>query len=222
MLQSLISDEEREEEVVIRPHAVKVNHSPGPDGTRPLVVRVGGAPVSSIPRLSSEPVSADKLPWEWEKVNVFSLFKRGYRQLLFNLPEVCQCQDYGTSGSSQLTDHIESHRFQQHRFWRQRSCVPNLFLACESWSEDNEAVHPADFISVDFSEAFDKIFHGRLLLKLLALITAYYGRLPISCVKVPFVSCPVVPAMVQSRPTDKFLVRYYSGCTLLNRRLFLA
>lgn len=57
---------------------------------------------------------------------------------------------------------------QQNEFWRQRSCVANMLLACESISEAKSTGYPTGVNVVDFSMAYDKVPYSRLLLKLQA------------------------------------------------------
>ena len=54
----------------------------------------------------------------------------------------------------------------QHGFRKHRSCISNLLTAKESWGALIESSKSIDVIFVDFSKAFDKVPHQRLLWKL--------------------------------------------------------
>ena len=56
----------------------------------------------------------------------------------------------------------------QHGFQKGRSCVTNLLLAREAWGEIIDTGESVDVTFVDFSKAFDRVPHGRLLTKLSA------------------------------------------------------
>ena len=55
---------------------------------------------------------------------------------------------------------------QQHGFTRNRSCVTNLLLAREHWCESVDLSQRLDVVFIDFSKAFDRVPHRRLLVKL--------------------------------------------------------
>ena len=55
---------------------------------------------------------------------------------------------------------------EQHGFQKGRSCVSNLLLAKEKWAEIVDLGGRIDVMFVDFSKAFDRVPHHRLLLEL--------------------------------------------------------
>ena len=54
----------------------------------------------------------------------------------------------------------------QHGFRAKRSCVTNLLIARETWVNFINDSRRLDVVFIDFSKAFDKVPHQRLLLKL--------------------------------------------------------
>nr|CAH8862242.1 unnamed protein product [Trichobilharzia regenti] len=57
----------------------------------------------------------------------------------------------------------------QHGFRRNLSCLSNLLTARESWVKSKDNRRPVDVVFIDFSKAFDKVPHKRLLMKLESL-----------------------------------------------------
>ena len=56
----------------------------------------------------------------------------------------------------------------QHGFRPGRSCITNLLIARESWAQARSRKRDIDVIYIDFSKAFDKVPHKRLINKLSA------------------------------------------------------
>ncbi|CAH8575535.1 unnamed protein product [Dicrocoelium dendriticum] len=54
----------------------------------------------------------------------------------------------------------------QHGFRRARSCTSNLLVAKEKWAKSLDSGKRLDVVFVDFSKAFDRVPHERLLFKL--------------------------------------------------------
>ena len=69
--------------------------------------------------------------------------------------------------------HIDHHNIltdAQHGFRKQRSCESQLILTVRSLAQSIEEKSQLDVILLDFSKAFDRVPHARLLLK-----AAHYG-----------------------------------------------
>ena len=77
---------------------------------------------------------------------------------------------------SLLRDAIVAHlveynliRSSQHGFWCRRSCLTNLLEFLEVVTKYLDEGHSIDLLYLDFSRAFDKVPHQRLLLKVRSL-----------------------------------------------------
>ena len=70
---------------------------------------------------------------------------------------------------SQIMDHYDSRHLladQQHGFWSRRSCESQLLITVDSLAKSLDYGEQVDVILPDFSKAFDKVPHQRLLHKL--------------------------------------------------------
>ena len=57
----------------------------------------------------------------------------------------------------------------QHGFTKGRSCLTNLLEFLEDVTEYVDQGNPVDVVYLDFQKAFDKVPHGRLLVKIRSL-----------------------------------------------------
>ena len=151
--------------------------SPGPDGFHPLVLKAL-APVLSQPltELFNLSLSTYSFPVDWKTGIVKPLPKSGTCASPANYRPVCL-----TSIVSKLLEKIIKRAINefmrnrnlvpanQHGFVQGRSCLTNLLLTRESWADSHERRVPVDAIFFDFSKAFDKVDHCRLLGKLAQL-----------------------------------------------------
>ena len=54
----------------------------------------------------------------------------------------------------------------QHGFRKGKSCLTNLLVCLEDWTENMDSSHPVDVIYLDMAKAFDKVPHQRLVRKM--------------------------------------------------------
>ena len=149
---------------------MKDNKSPGVDGLPPKllkeIVEQISTPLAKLFKLSLE---EGLVPSEWKEANITPLFKKGSR----NKPEnyrpvsltsvVCNLLE-----TLIMVEFIVKHQIintSQHGFRKARSCLTNLlfFEEITKWVDGGS---PVDVIYLDFQNAFDKVSHQRLLLKL--------------------------------------------------------
>ncbi|CAM0512123.1 unnamed protein product [Fasciola hepatica] len=160
-----------EEEVAATMRTIRVNQSPGPDGVHPLVVKeLADVLTQPVTRLFNASLAAGKLPQEWRKAVVVPLYKGGANAEAVNYRPVSLTPVIGKVMERLLATRIRDHigvydllSRQQHGFWKNRSCLTNLVIARERWTMAKAEGHPTDVIFVDFSKAFDKVLHDRLL-----------------------------------------------------------
>ena len=157
---------------------LKVHKSPGPDDLSPRVLREAACFISPVLCfIYNQSLSTGTLPDDWRIANIFALHKKGSKDNPENYRPISL-----TSVCSKLLEHIvysSISRFldsnniltpNQHGFRQGHSCTTQLILAIQDWSKSLDDGTQTDVITFDFSKAFDKVPHHRLLLKL-----QYYG-----------------------------------------------
>jgi len=146
----------------------------GPDNIPARLLRdyaVDLAPILTL--IFQASAKEEKVPYDWTQANVSAIFKKGSRQDPANYRPVSL-----TSISCKLMEHIivshtmrhlEQHNILhgcQHGFRAKRSCDTQLLtLAHELAASLNKRVQ-TDMKVLDFSKAFDRVPHQRLLRKL--------------------------------------------------------
>ena len=113
------------------------------------------------------------VPDDWKTADVTPIFKKGDRSTPTNyrpisLTAVC-CKVMEHILHSQVMKHLDLHNIlsdNQHGFRKKRSCESQLILTIQDLASGLEDGEQIDAILLDFSKAFDKVPHQRLLLKL--------------------------------------------------------
>ncbi|CAI2737970.1 unnamed protein product, partial [Dicrocoelium dendriticum] len=150
------------------------NSSPGPDGLHPsflkTIAEYVAVPLCQVFRQSLE---VGCLPTGWKAGTVLPKYKGGNKQDPANYRPICLtsvvCKNMERIVKCALQLHCEHLNLitpAQHGFRRARSCITNLLIARETWAEAIDTRKRVDVIFIDFSKAFDKVPHVRLLHKL--------------------------------------------------------
>ena len=109
----------------------------------------------------------------WNDANVCPLFKKGDKTIASNYRPIsltcilCKVLEYIVA--SNLVTHLDSHNLLydlQHGFRAKRSCETQLVMLVEDMSRNAMQGRQTDLILLDFSKAFDKVSHEKLLYKL--------------------------------------------------------
>ena len=115
------------------------------------------------------------VPNDWKLSNVTSIFKKGDKTAPSNYRPISLTCLICRILESILRDHILSHlqeynliRKSQHGFLPHRSCLTNLLEFLEEITRLIDEGHSLDVMFLDFSKAFDKVPHARLMLKVRA------------------------------------------------------
>ena len=118
-----------------------------------------------------------KLPTEWKTANVIPAYKKGSKSQPENYRPIsltcilCKVMEHIIS--SNLMSHLEDSRIltdAQYGFRKKRSCETQLLNTVNNLAKSLDDKSQVDTILLDFSKAFDKVPHQRLLYKL-----QYYG-----------------------------------------------
>ena len=113
------------------------------------------------------------IPDDWKTANVVPIFKKGDR----NRPETYRpvsltsiaCKTLEHILCSSIHRHLEAHCIltdAQHGFRKRRSCETPLIITIQDLAKTVDNKGQTDVILLDFSKAFDKVPHHRLLHKL--------------------------------------------------------
>ena len=112
------------------------------------------------------------VPCDWKLANVTPIFKKGkkgdpgnYRPVsLTSVP----CRVMESCMRDDVVDHLVRNALikdSQHGFMRNKSCTTNLLEFLETVTAANDNGHAVDVVYLDFSKAFDKVPHRRLVEK---------------------------------------------------------
>ena len=122
-------------------------------------------------------LDSGKIPDDWREAAIVPIFKKGERQLASNYRPVSltsvSCKILEHIVHSQIMKHYDNNSIltdTQHGFRRRRSCESQLLITVDSIAKTLDKGEQVDIILLDFSKAFDKVPHQRLLQKL-----EYYG-----------------------------------------------
>ena len=113
------------------------------------------------------------IPDDWKTANVVPVFKKGERNKAENYRPIsltsvtCKLLEHVICSS--IMDHLDEHDIltnAQHGFRKQRSCTTQLILTIQDLAKSVDDREQVDVILLDFSKAFDRVPHMRLLHKL--------------------------------------------------------
>ena len=153
---------------------LKPDKAPGPDGIKPVVLkelREEIAPVIQL--LFQRSLTTGKIPADWKKANVSPVFKKGSKSDPANYRPIsltcilCKVMEHIIA--SKLTQHFNKHNILydlQHGFRERRSCKTQLIQLVEDLGRKLVERKQVDLVLLDFSKAFDKVSHSKLLFKL--------------------------------------------------------
>ena len=113
------------------------------------------------------------VPGDWKHALVQPIFKKGDRSQAANyrpisLTSVC-CKMMEHIVRRAITNHLDRNKITsdaQHGFRKRRSCESQLILTVHDLAEELDQQGQTDTILLDFSKAFDRVPHQRLLRKL--------------------------------------------------------
>jgi hypothetical protein len=124
-------------------------------------------PLSMIFNLS---MSGGVVPDDWKLANVTPIFKKGAKHMASNYRPISltstACKIMERMIKDKLVSHLEGNSLLtnvQHGFRTKRSCLTNLLDYLEDVTEYLDQGWPVDVIFFDYSKAFDKVCHERLL-----------------------------------------------------------
>ena len=153
---------------------LKIHKASGPDGLSTRLLKELANELAPIfTALFQTSLSEGTLPSEWKKADVVPIYKKGAKNKAENYRPVSL-----TSVTCKLLEHIITSNMMrylernniltdlQHGFRRKRSCETQLITTVQDLAKTMDDKGQTDLILLDFSKAFDKVPHVRLMHKL--------------------------------------------------------
>jgi hypothetical protein len=157
---------------------LKTEKATGPDSIPAFILKTAAEEISPVlTRLFQQSLDTGEVPDDWRNAWIVPIFKKGEKHQASNYRPVSL-----TSITCKLLEHIihssimghfdrnEILHNSQHGFRRHRSCETQLITTIHEVATSIAQGNQVDIILLDFSKAFDKVPHSRLLHKL-----NYYG-----------------------------------------------
>ncbi|CAH1277366.1 Hypp9585 [Branchiostoma lanceolatum] len=171
---TLGSLEVTEEAVRKKLEALNPNKSAGPDNIHPRILReLAGELAYPLAILFNKSLKSAKLPEEWKVAHITPIHKKGARTQAGNYRPVSLTSVVGKTMEAIIRDALVRHMSAgnhftdaQHGFVPGRSCMTQLLVVLEEWTQLLEKGEAIDAIYLDFRKAFDAVPHQRLLCKL--------------------------------------------------------
>jgi hypothetical protein len=163
-----------EELVLSKLNKLKLNKAPGVDGIVPLIlVKAADIVCKPLSSIFNSSLTAGIVPTDWRRANVTAIFKQGQRNNPSNYRPVSLTCQVCKILESIMKDRVQQHldrcnliKDSQHGFRKQRSCLTNLLEFLQFTRNSVDSAEAVDVIYLDFQEAFDKIPHKRLMMKI--------------------------------------------------------
>ena len=124
------------------------------------------APIMTF--ISQLSLDTGNIPDDWREANMVTLFKKGDRHQASSYRPLTSvsCRILEHVIHSQIMDHFDRWNIltdKQHRFRSRRSCESQLIITIDALAKSLAKGEQVDVILLDFSKAFDKVTHHRLL-----------------------------------------------------------
>ena len=153
---------------------LQIHKATGPDDIPARLLKDLAAELSPVFTLFFQTsLDQGEVPDDWKKANVVPIYKKGERNHPGNYRPISltsiSCKMLEHIVCSSIMDHLDSHNVlhdAQHGFRKKRSCETQLILAVQDLAKGIDAREQHDVILLDFTKAFDKVPHRRLLYKL--------------------------------------------------------
>ena len=118
-------------------------------------------------------LSTGRVPKDWSTAFVCSLFKKGDTSLASNYRPISLtsilCKVLEHVVTTNIVSHMDKYNLLydlQHSFRSKRFCETHLVTLIEDLMRNSIAGNQPDLVLIDFSKAFNKVSHQKLLLKL--------------------------------------------------------
>lgn len=158
--------------VLTRLNSVNTKKGVGPDGIHPLILKqCAHQLVGPFTEIFNESLSLGHFPSQWKKSSVTPIFKKGARSNIKNYRCIAKLQTiakfFEYLVNVKLLELVHDKiACNQHGFMRSRSTTSNLAEFIYFAQKCLNSGHQVDVLYTDFSKAFDRVDHKKLIAKL--------------------------------------------------------
>ena len=153
---------------------LKVDKAMGPAGLCPRILHETREQIAEpIKMLFDKSLTQGQLPSDWKDAIVVPIFKKGRRDMTQNYRPVSLtcviCKILEKFIRDVLLDHLMKNSLISEKhfgFVPGRSCTLQLLRCVESWTKSLDDGTQVDVIYTDYSKAFDRVSHSKVLKKL--------------------------------------------------------
>ena len=146
----------------------------GPDKFKPIVLQTLHKELAPVLQLIFQRfLDTGKLPDIWKEANVSPIFKKweksdpsNYRPISLTCVLCKVLEDIVASSLAKHFTELDILYDLQHGFGEKRSCETQLIMLVDELAKNMQMGKQTDLILLDFSKAFDKVAHKKLILKL--------------------------------------------------------
>ena len=146
----------------------------GPDQIKPIILKTLSKELTPILQvIFQKSLDEGSLPSQWKSANIAPVYKKGDKSNPANYRPISLtcvlCKVLEHIVASSITRHFTHHDILyhlQHGFREKRSCVTQLIMLVNDLVTSVYNKQQVDLILLDFSKAFDKVSHEKVLLKL--------------------------------------------------------
>ena len=154
--------------------SLDVNKACGPDGIGSRVLKEGVDNLSlGLSIIYNKSLQSAQVPLDWKVGNVVPIFKKGNKECVENYRPVSltsvACRILERVIKENVVSFLDRYKLvlkSQHGFTKNRSCLTNLLEYINYVTEVIDSGKPVDVVYLDFSKAFDRVCHRRLIYKL--------------------------------------------------------
>ena len=154
--------------------SINPNKAQGPDELPARVLKETASEITPIlTEIYNKSLQTGIVPDDWRNANISPIFKKGEKHIAGNyrpvsLTSIC-CKHMEHILVKHILEHLDNHSILkdcQHGFRSRRSCETQLVTFVQELVDTMPGGGQTDVILMDFSKAFDKVPHQRLLRKL--------------------------------------------------------
>ena len=146
----------------------------GPDDLAPAVLKELSTEIAPVlQKIYTKSIQTHTIPRDWKKARICPIFRKGDKDRPDNYRPIsltCICSKILEHMiTSCVMSHLEANNILyplQHGFRKNRSCESQLLEFVKDLIDTTPNTKQTDVIIMNFSKAFDKVPHNRLLLKL--------------------------------------------------------